>query len=59
MKNLLFLIQFNCFIQFQVFWIGPFLGGSLAALVYKVFFYVNTDSYEKAKKGDDLELAQS
>jgi len=40
-----------------VFWIGPLLGGALAALIYNVLFYVNDESYEVAKKEEDLELA--
>jgi len=40
-----------------IYWIGPLLGGSLAALIYNVFFYVKVESYTATKKDDDVELA--
>ena len=51
-------MELHHFIMFQVFWIGPLLGGSLAALVYKVFFYVSTETYQKARKDENVELAE-
>ena len=44
----------------QVYWVGPFIGGVLAALMYNILFYVNdeecTRSYTETKK-DDVEMA--
>ena len=31
---------------FQVYWVAPFLGGALAALIYEFMFYVDTREYE-------------
>ena len=44
----------------QVYWVGPFIGGVLAALMYNILFYVNDEecarTYTETKK-DDVEMA--
>jgi len=50
-------VVMNSFENHWIYWIGPLLGGAMAALVYNVFFYVNDTSYEPTKKDEDLELA--
>jgi len=41
-----------------VYWVGPLLGGALAALVYNVAFFVkDEETYQEAKKEEDIELA--
>jgi len=50
-------VVMNVWDNHWVYWIGPLLGGALAALIYNVIFFVKDDSYEVAKKEEDIELA--